>query len=292
MTGSYKLAFLAAATVCAVIIGFSTLREQPPDEPPLDPVPPPLATTIAQERSTGTLPLADRINRTIARANRDRSVTKKNTPASAPGEKQPALADGKPPVRTYGLQPPSLTATSAFAYRNRIVNTAESSTATDTTTAGPTTVTTRVAMPSPPTPRPVRATTGSSSYTPHTIKAGDTFSTLAVHAYGLEKYWVNIARANNGVDPHRLRPGQVIRLPDMASLQKRARPALPTGGRKTHVVRSSNTLWTVAQQYYGTGDKWPLIYHANRGVIGSDPGKLEVGMSLVIPIAMAGASNE
>jgi aspartate/glutamate/glutamine transport system substrate-binding protein len=53
----------------------------------------------------------------------------------------------------------------------------------------------------------------------------------------------------------------------------------------TYVVRSGDTLSKIARKYYGDAwaTSWQRIYEANRGVIGDDPSRLKVGMSLDIP---------
>lgn len=52
--------------------------------------------------------------------------------------------------------------------------------------------------------------------------------------------------------------------------------------RKTHVVKSGDTLYQIAQEYYGKGEKWTLIADANPKV---SPTKLRVGDKLFIPAA-------
>ncbi|HZR54584.1 MAG TPA: fibronectin type III domain-containing protein [Streptosporangiaceae bacterium] len=40
-----------------------------------------------------------------------------------------------------------------------------------------------------------------------------------------------------------------------------------TGGSRTYPVRSGDTLFSIAQHYYGNGNRWPDIYHANQGML-------------------------
>ena len=58
-----------------------------------------------------------------------------------------------------------------------------------------------------------------------------------------------------------------------------AQPSPPAGGR-THTIRKGDTLWSLAVQYYGNGQRWVDIANANPGV---NPKKLYVGNDLVIP---------
>ena len=59
-------------------------------------------------------------------------------------------------------------------------------------------------------------------------------------------------------------------------------PAAPAAPRTTHTVQSGDTLWSLAQRFYGDGRLWKVIYEANRDRI---PGasQLKVGTELRIP---------
>jgi len=59
------------------------------------------------------------------------------------------------------------------------------------------------------------------------------------------------------------------------------RPAPPPA--RTHTVVRGNTLWGIAQKYYGKGSRWPEIYDANKSVIGSNPNIIIPGQVLTIP---------
>ena len=47
-------------------------------------------------------------------------------------------------------------------------------------------------------------------------------------------------------------------------------------------IKSGDTLWAVAKQFYGDGNKYPQIFEANREVI-KDPDKIFVGQKIRIP---------
>jgi nucleoid-associated protein YgaU len=51
---------------------------------------------------------------------------------------------------------------------------------------------------------------------------------------------------------------------------------------RTHTVREGESLSDIADKYYGSSDKWPKIYRANRSAI-KDPDRIQPGMKLTIP---------
>ncbi len=154
---------------------------------------------------------------------------------------------------------------------------------------------------------PSSATGGSGTYT---IRAGDTFSSIAEQTLGSENRWIDIAQANPLVDPTKLKIGQVIKLPgagDPASTatlgpssgdraassverpsRNERRPVEPSA-QVQYVIRPGDTLSTIARQYYGDPSLWRVIYNANRSAIGSNPDRLEAGERLTIPPAPKGA---
>ena len=54
----------------------------------------------------------------------------------------------------------------------------------------------------------------------------------------------------------------------------------------THRVKKGDTLGGIAQQYYGSPSRYPLIVAANRI---ADPDRLVMGQELIIPDAAAAA---
>lgn len=51
---------------------------------------------------------------------------------------------------------------------------------------------------------------------------------------------------------------------------------------RIHYVQPSDTLWSLAERYYGHGKHWRKILAANRNRL-SDSTELPVGMKLIIP---------
>jgi nucleoid-associated protein YgaU len=119
-------------------------------------------------------------------------------------------------------------------------------------------------------------------YVDYFVKPGDTMSSIAGVWFGDVDKWDLIAKANPMVDPNRLKPGDLLRLPPKSGAPEPPAPpaASPDG---THVVRSGETLSSIAGRVYGDENAWRALFDANRALIGPDPDRLEVGMKLKVP---------
>jgi len=69
---------------------------------------------------------------------------------------------------------------------------------------------TATAQPAPEQPSPAQPAPQGSTYT---IRKGDTLWSIAQREYGDGQRWVDIVRANPGIEPKKLRVGQTITLP-------------------------------------------------------------------------------
>jgi nucleoid-associated protein YgaU len=56
----------------------------------------------------------------------------------------------------------------------------------------------------------------------------------------------------------------------------------PTGEPRRHTVEEGDTLFGLAERYYGDGDRFADLYRYNRAVL-KRPDRLEVGTVLTIP---------
>ncbi len=74
-----------------------------------------------------------------------------------------------------------------------------------------------------------------------------------------------------------------ITILELAQSEPEPEPA-PEGDTETYVVVAGDSLWKIAQQYYGSGAKWKVIYEANKATI-KDANLIWVGQVLVIPAA-------
>lgn len=83
--------------------------------------------------------------------------------------------------------------------------------------------------------------------------------------------------------PSRSPVGEVVEAPSVAAPSAASAPpadATPAGRR--HTVARGDTLFSLAQQYYGNRSRWRDIYEANRNQL-PDANSLRLGMELVIP---------
>lgn len=60
------------------------------------------------------------------------------------------------------------------------------------------------------------------------------------------------------------------------------KPTAPTAAGRRHLVTKGDTLFSLAQRYYGNRSRWRDIYAANRDVLPSE-NSLRIGMELKIP---------
>lgn len=154
--------------------------------------------------------------------------------------------------------------------------------------------------PTSPTSTPTTSTPGASGVIPpqfedYTVKAGETFETIARTRYGSSKLATAIMHANPMKDPKRLKPGDQIRLPkDPTNIQGKAAPAEAGPGKAgpaaggpgeastEYVVQAGDTLTGIAKALWGSSKGWRRILEANQGVLPSED-RLKAGMKLRIP---------
>ena len=115
---------------------------------------------------------------------------------------------------------------------------------------------------------PVRAVSPAGRYV---VQPGDTLSGIAARL-AVRGGWAALYAANRpviGPDPDVIRPGMVLVLP---------------GGKPVtrYVVAPEDTLSAIAAALAVRGG-WPVLYAANRRVIGADPDVIRAGTVLAVP---------
>jgi nucleoid-associated protein YgaU len=127
----------------------------------------------------------------------------------------------------------------------------------------------------------------------HTIKSGETFSTLASAYYGHIRYAKLIAKANPGVDSSHLKVGQVINLPafdpkdtaSAASSTTTAKPAVAMASvdsKTQYRVQKGDNLHAISMKLYGDAKHVDAIFQANKSTLPA-PEKLKPDMVLTLP---------
>ncbi|OBF30453.1 LysM peptidoglycan-binding domain-containing protein [Mycobacterium sp. ACS4331] len=105
----------------------------------------------------------------------------------------------------------------------------------------------------------------------HTVVRGETLWDIAEAHYGNPFLYTLIAAANHLADPYVIHPGDILVLPPKPA------PAPPP---QTYVVKSGDTLWDIAQRFYGDPNRYRLIAAANHL---SNPHAITPGQKLTIP---------
>ena len=107
----------------------------------------------------------------------------------------------------------------------------------------------------------------------YVVRPGDTLSAIATR-FGVRGGWPALYAANRsriGGNPDIIAVGVVLHLPG---------PATPV----RYTVAAGDTLSAIAARF-GVRGGWPALYAANRPVIGPDPGEINAGTRLTIPVA-------
>jgi len=152
-----------------------------------------------------------------------------------------------------------------------------------------------------PSLEPQSAPTAPSAEQAYTIQAGDNPWKISAKLFGDGKYAMKIMAANPGVDPAKLKVGQQIKIPSLASVPSVAQPVrstlviLPSAAEmvvaeavplsKLHTVQNGETLSAIAHKYYGSAGPKSLkrLTDANPGL---DAKRLKIGASLKVPPAL------
>lgn len=120
----------------------------------------------------------------------------------------------------------------------------------------------------------------------HTIAQGETLWEIAEYYYKDGSLHHRILEANPGLDPARLKIGQVISIPPQdrpeSTRQRHSEQTTSGAGRHTYVVEHGDSLIKIARNLLRDGARWQEIYELNRDKI-PNPDILTVGTELKLP---------
>jgi len=197
--------------------------------------------------------------------------------SSFPGfSETPATGAGTPPTAGATSSPPAA-GTGSMTETTRPSDTGTAATPTTTPPAAAGAVVGETTAPPPGT-----GTTPEPKV--HVVAKGDTLWGLGVKYYGDGTKGKIILQANKAViaDPEVLRIGQKLIIPPAVAPVTQGASA--RAGDEEHTLTKKDTLWSLAQKYYGDGAKWKRILQANQDII-KDERHLPVGKTIVIPRA-------
>ncbi len=140
-------------------------------------------------------------------------------------------------------------------------------------------------------PAPPQTADAASGVRTHIVHANETLSGISKTVYGSSKHYKAIESANPGLDPTKLRPGMVLKIPPLEQakhiVKQQSADATSAADGKTYTVQQNDNLYKITRKLYGNGDKQEALYELNKATIGPDSTKLKPGMVLKLPAAPA-----
>lgn len=116
----------------------------------------------------------------------------------------------------------------------------------------------------------------------HTVQAGNHLWAIAEQHFGSGYNWVDIAEANDLVNPDYLEAGQKLKIPEVEAKQPTRTlddPDPITGNQYT--VKGGDNLWDISvRAYNGDGYQWVNLAEVNQL---PEPNHIEPGQVLTIP---------
>ncbi len=94
----------------------------------------------------------------------------------------------------------------------------------------------------------------------HTVAKGETLGDISATHYGTTKHWRKIVEANPGLDPARLKIGQVLQIP---AVESTSTAAVSANGVDTYTVKKGESYYTIAKKVLGSSSRWREIERLN-----------------------------
>tara|TARA_A100001391_G_scaffold155724_1_gene113529 strand:+ start:94 stop:843 length:750 start_codon:yes stop_codon:yes gene_type:complete len=131
-------------------------------------------------------------------------------------------------------------------------------------------------------------------FTQHVVQQGELMQSIAKLYFGSIDEWGVIARANPSVDPRKLKPGMVLRIPkDKDNIQGKViggntEPGViePHAASESkvieYIVQSGDSLSRISQRIYGSSRHAQFIFESNRNILRSMD-DISIGQLLKLP---------
>ncbi|OUU24484.1 MAG: hypothetical protein CBC13_03555 [Planctomycetia bacterium TMED53] len=131
--------------------------------------------------------------------------------------------------------------------------------------------------------KPAKAPLPQRQFKKITVRSGDSLWRIAERHLGSGNAYNKIISANSGLTESTvLKEGQVLRVPvagGTSQPQRTSRPAVARGA-KAYQIQEGDTLWDIASDRLGDGNRWQEIREANPGV---NLDVLKVGVVINLP---------
>lgn len=139
--------------------------------------------------------------------------------------------------------------------------------------------------------------TSSAATSKYKVQANESLWTIAQREYQDGYKWVEIAQANQLVNPDLITEGMMLDLPRASDIGiseivapdlavEETEKVIPTTQEetdlKTYTVVNNDSLWKISQNVYNDGYKWSQIWQLNQEQI-QNPDILPVGLVLKLP---------
>ncbi len=113
----------------------------------------------------------------------------------------------------------------------------------------------------------------------YTVKAGDTYGTIALNNYGTYGVWKQLYKANDGA---KLAAGATLTLPETLGKTARIAAAAAAEGETLYTVKGGDTLGSIAQTVYGNSKLYTAIFERNADRL-LDANTIFEGQIIVLP---------
>lgn len=218
------------------------------------------------------------------------SIQPKTTVTPTPGKPADAAADRASTIQSLTADPKTATANAGDPSGSITAGSTSELTRTTPTVSG-------TSAAASPTTRPGAAASDVANAKSHTVEPGETLYSISNEYYGDSKYFNVIINANPQINPNKLKPGTVVKIPELAKKEPRSDTTeQPVSGAtasagtkidstKQYVVKPGDSLQKISSTLWNDSAQSSKLYELNKSVIGSDPTKIKPGMVLTLPSA-------